>query len=548
MGTGFSFPGGTTVYIRQTAVGAAVQYSTDQVSWSPIYWSVSVENSNTSLGFLKIEFTTDITLSGGESGIGGVNGYFVCNSTKIQFGSESLKEDGTRPVLTIDGINDYPGLIANGNNSSNGNNDIRIFNLEVRATNGSTLSTNGGWIGQAYFGKGATNNYIVNCSSTGGIPDSGGGIIGAYAASETGSLTIRGCSSSGVIGNNGGGILGSNAADNGGTLTCEQCWSEGLIGQYAGGIIGINAGVDGTVTVTKCYSLGDIGTGAGGIIGSEAADSGVMTVSNSYSRGDIGANGGGIFGSLAALNGGSTNAINCYTEGTIVGGGSRGIYGTDPSDDGIYTNCYPANGNWSDEWANDGLTGIPSGSGVGTSWVSREINQPYELNAIGYTPYATTNINSSSDLIQTYSQTISVGESTTQAIKINTDPSGNDFTILLKTGGDTASYTTITMNSQTGAVSTNSATVPGTYTLTVRSVGSYFITTFMLIVIEAPPQSQSLEAVSCCSRPLVVKDVDYTTLNNLLAGNIMIGSTTRPRQPISYRDVYNKKMAYASKG
>jgi hypothetical protein len=155
--TGIYGPGGSTIYIRQISTDADIEYSIDNndnnnENWNTIYWPVPIMNTNVVEGFLKIEFTTDITISS-------INQYFQCdpfiNAGYIQFGSSSLKSNGTRPIITINEITDYPGLIQNGSSESNGNNNIRVFNLDVRAIN-STLYTSesyeaGGWIGQCYW-------------------------------------------------------------------------------------------------------------------------------------------------------------------------------------------------------------------------------------------------------------------------------------------------------------------------------------------------------------------------------------------------------------
>jgi hypothetical protein len=174
--TTISYPGGTTVYLRQNAVGELIYYSTDLSNWTEAYWYITVVNSDQPLGLLHIELLTDITIDGS---VGGAGGYFICGSNGIQFGSRILKQDGTRPVVTISGITDYPGLIRNGNVSSNGYSNIYAMNMEIRAAGGATLVAGGGWFGQAYFGKGTVgSNIILNCHSTGATGEGCGGIIG----------------------------------------------------------------------------------------------------------------------------------------------------------------------------------------------------------------------------------------------------------------------------------------------------------------------------------------------------------------------------------
>lgn len=525
-----------TVYIQDTGT---IQYKVNNGSWTTISaWPVTINNTSLTT-VLKVLFLTDITLDN-------ISKYFSCTSNLIQFGSTSLEANGSRPTITIEADN-YDGFIENGGEATSGYNNIYVYNLNVYGA-AYTTQVGGGWLCKKGFGNSSINNYIVNCSAAGVLPGGAvgsGGIVGAYAG-KGGVLYIRGCSSTVSIGQLDGGIVGSYAGQSSGSVICEQCFTTGTIGDFGGGIFGDYAGDGGYAEATKCYTTGAIGGNAGGIFSRYAGNNGQANASGCYSRGSINTDGGGVFGISAASNSGFAVASNSYSSGTITTAGN-GIYGTGKRVAGsIANNCYSANDSWSDATANTSLIGVPGSSNVGDAWVKRGVNQPYELNAIGYTPYTTTNINSSSDLIQSFSQTIEAGQTSASAAYVNTDPSGNDFTILLKVGGDASSYSTITMNSQTGGVSTTSETIPGTYVLTVRSIGSYNITTFTLILINATANS-STEEVSCCSRPLVVKNVDYTTLNHLLAGNIMIGSTVKPRQPISYQDIYNKKMAYASK-
>ena len=137
-------------------------------------WPVTIINNTPGSGILKVLFTTDITLNN-------INYFFICGSPNIQFGDTSLKPDGTRPIITIDNVVNYPGLVQNGAaRPVIGKDNIYIFNLYV-ASNNSSISIQGGWIGQAYFGQGTspvdllTNNYIICCSSDGDINGGGGG-------------------------------------------------------------------------------------------------------------------------------------------------------------------------------------------------------------------------------------------------------------------------------------------------------------------------------------------------------------------------------------
>lgn len=481
VGSGIGGDGGETIYIRQQGIGQPIQYSADRIFWNNFYvYSIIVTNYNTAKGILKIEFITDITF---DISIGDTYGFFYCNSDNIQFGSTSLKEDGTRPIITINGITGYPGLIRNGTNLLNGFNNIYVFNLNI-SVNNSTLVSNGGWIGQSYFGKGASNNFIVNCSSNGPIIDAGGGIIGGYSGSQSGAtLYIIGCSSSGGSGRYSGGIIGFYAGQNEGVVTCENCWSTGAINQDNGGIFGYYAGDGGFVRAFKCYSMGAIGgLDSGGIYGPFAGNAGTAQAQDCYSQGFLAADAGGIYGSGAASDSGLATASNCYSLGTETS--NNGIFKGGTSGNRYANNCYSANGSWSDISAKSNLIGTPNPV-VGTTWVaSGGVNYQYELNNMGYTPYTIENIvfqgvGETPILNQSYNQTILIGESSLASIR-----PGYSYDKMNISGGSPSSYGTITINDNTGVISTTSTTTPGTYTITIRNTGSYNITSFTLSVIQ----------------------------------------------------------------
>ncbi len=434
---------------------------------------VTIINTNTSYT-LKVLFENDLLF-------GSDNWYFKCGSENIQFGSESLNSDGSRPIITIDSAFNYPGLIQNGTGSSGfSNNDafnnIYVYNLKVTTSGGSTLINDAGWIGQAYYGAFKTNNYFINCSSDGPIIDAGGGIVGGYSADASigiSSMYIIGCSSSGNTGQYSGGIIGFNAGKDGGNVTCEYCWSEGNIGPDAGGIFGFYPGNgEGHTYANYCYSTGNIGTRAGGIFGAYAGENiGRNYATGCYSRGNIDTDGGGIYGNNAATGSGTCSATNCYSNGNITTPGN-GIFGTTLGSY-IESNCYSSNGSWSTSSANLNLAGVPS-SVIGSVWVATVTNQPYELLNMGYSPYSLTNI-VSQDLKRTYNSTIKQGQSSSSAIV-----SGLSYEILDKSGGVPSSYSSININSSTGVISSTSSTKPGTYTLYIRNTGSYNITRFVL--------------------------------------------------------------------
>lgn len=523
------------VYIKYES--GIVYAKVNDGEWLDKTGPITVFNTNPTPGLhvLQLLFTTDITVSQ-------ITMYFRCTSDGIQFGSKTLGPNGSRPIITI-AINNYDGLIQNGDVGEPGFTNIYVYNLVVDGTGYST-QIGAGWIGKKYFGYTGTDNYIINCSSSGTIANEAGGILGHYSGSGSGAtLYVRGCSSSGSITQLGGGIVGSYAGSSGGSVVCEQCFATGTIQGFAGGIFGDYAGDGGYAEANKCYTTGLLGNSAGGIYGRYAGNNGQAIATKCYSKGIIGTDAGGIYGIGAGSDGGTTQANNCYSGGLITTSGT-GIYGTGKAN-GTELNCYAADDSWSTGDANLSLQGFPASTNtVGTVWVSKDLNEPYELNAIGYTPYTLTNIDSSSDLVQTFSQSIEPGQTTGTAAIIASDPSGNNFTILQVSGGDESSYATITMNSQTGAISTTASTKLGTYTVYVRSLGSYNITTYVLLVTAG---QEAEVGVSCCSRTMDLKGIDYTTRAMIIAGNTLIGNTTKYKNTLSYADLIHMKMAYASK-
>jgi hypothetical protein len=552
--------GGTTIYIRQN--GDDMETSTDQTNWNIMYWPCAIQNTDTSAGVLTVEFVSDIRL------FLGTNQYFQVFTEKIQIGSRSLKQDGTRPVITVDGITNYPGFIRNGDEYGDGYNNVYVYNLDVRATNGSTvffttdtIAIGGGWVCQAYFGKNASNNYVINCTSDGPIPSYGGGIIGGRAGSEANAtLTVIGCSSSGASDNRSGGIIGVACGISNGEVICRECWSTGAIGEAAGGIIG-GAGATGrgSLSVSRCYSTGVIGLGGGGIAGfgtgiGPGSNHGTVTITACYSTGAIGQYAGGITGTsaegLTITNCYSTGNIgdtaggicgnapqefipitNCYTTGTITGstGYIQGSINTVPAS--CYSEAYVGSSGWNAAHANSVLTGLPD-SIVGTSWVAAYVNQPYEVR-MGYTPYSREMITESPRALRlSYDQTVSPGGSSVPAIAAN-----RSYQILYITGGSQSSYGSISINPVTGVISTSSATEQGTYTIYVHNEGSYYISLFNLTVSGA-----------CCQRPIAWSILsDDRARVDVIAGNILIGSFNDRRGPMSYADLMRMKMAYAAK-
>jgi len=515
--TGIAYPGGTTVYIRQAAVGEPLYYSIDMVSWTEMFLYITeFINSDQPLGNLTIEFITDITI---DTTIGGTSSYFICGSNGIQFGSRILKPDGTRPIITIHGITDYPGLIQNGNSGGNGAADIYAMNMEIRASGGATLASGAGWIGQAYFGKGTagSNNIILNCHSTGDTGVGCGGIIGQYA----GPVKCVSCSSSGIIGDAGGGIIGANSPSTAGALSCESCWSTGVIGTYGGGIAGQSTGA---ASFANCYSTGNMNPNAGGISGRYSGSSSGHAISDCYSRGAIGNYGGGIIGSECGV----VAITNCYSVGAIPesSGGILGNQGGNTTNKTV-SNCYvvgatshvnggyiipgysdltgsvnvvdgtivlsgnAASTGWSNTTANTALTGTPASAAapIGTKWVYAGANTPYEIYAMGYTPYARTVVAGTPPaMVRSFSTTVVSGDAQTAAPGIITG-GGRMYVLYRVTDGVPVSYGGIGVNNVTGIMATSRATEPGAYTLTIRNTGSYHFTTVTLTVLARHPYS-----------------------------------------------------------
>jgi hypothetical protein len=516
--TGISLPGGTTVYIRQAAVGEPLYYSIDMVSWTEMFLYITeFINSDQPLGLLTIEFITDITLDVIVGG--GANGYFICGSDGIQFGSRTLKSDGTRPVITIDGITDYPGLIQNGNSGANGYNTIYIMNMEVRASGGSTLADGAGWLGQAYFGKGTTASsaILLNCHSTGDTGAGCGGIVGQYA----GPVKCVSCSSSGVIGQAGGGIIGANSPSTAGALSCESCWSSGVIGTYGGGISGQSTGA---ATIANCYSTGSMNQNAGGISGRYSGSASGHTISDCYSRGAIGDYGGGIIGSecglvvitncysvgaipndaggiLGNLGGNNTDKMvsNCYVTGAtthvlfgyIIPGYSNLTGNVSVVDGTVYLTNNAATTGWSNTTANTTLTGTPASAAapIGAKWVYAGTNTPYEIYAMGYTPYARTVVAGTPPaMVRSFATSVVSGDAQTAAPGLITGGS-RAYALYRVADGVPASYEGIAINVVSGIIATSRATNPGVYTLTIRNTGSYHFTTVTLTVLPRHPYS-----------------------------------------------------------
>lgn len=516
-----------TVYISQD--GNSYYYRINDGDPIDLFFPIGIQNTNPAESVLKVFFTTDLTFSS-EEGNPGVNGYFDMASDSIQIGNTTLNANGTKTTITLDGVINYGGFIRN-----SGSSNILLYNLNVVATNGSSLSGGSGWVGGYSYGSDGTNNYIIGCSSNGPIPNNGGGIVGGEAATnsfvDSVDLTIVGCTSSGAIASDAGGIAGEYCGQSGGsTVTILKCSSSGTIGQNGGGIVGPIAGQGGaSCVVRKCYSTGTIGTNAGGIFGRYAGDAGQAIAEYCYSRGTIGTDAGAIFGRDAAPDG-TTIATGCYGIGS---GGEEGIYGTSASEGASSTSCYIANVSWSDSAA------ITAGLDL-TIYISTGINTPYEIRAIGPSPYSLTTIGDE-DMTLTFSGTVAAGSSSIAAVLAGL----SSFSILEIDGESPAEIPTITINGTTGVISTTSETPAGTYNIIVRAVTNpYSITTFVLTVTEGPSPSPSTPNAV----PIGFKRLDYSRFENLVAGNRLVQErlSNQNIRFLSYSDYMKYRIARAT--
>jgi hypothetical protein len=509
---GFSIngAGGTTISIRQGV--SYIEYSVDNINWYECYLPCGIFNTSPSDGILVVDFTTDVTLSNQYD-------YFIPFSEKIQFGNTLLKQDGSVPIVTVDSVLNYPGLVNNGSSGGNGYDNITIINLEIKTTGGSTLAAHGGWFAQEYFSRSATGNLIKNCYTTapidGASGNAKGGIAGSKLAFDNGNISIIGCYTTANIGYESGGIVSQEAGQNYGTVTISRCWSSGIINVYSGGIIGQAAGDDhGTVIITNCYTTGIIGTESGGIVGRYAGGNtlgvntdGSVTVSNCYSSGSIGQDSGGIIGTSSKS---SVSVVNCFSTGTLSATGNHnagGIFGNDNADSVLQTanNCYSSglksgytqggifgdsssdnragsSNNYSEEnnggssWSNSNafnvLTGVPTTTTYGTTWFQPNgINTPLLLSNSGYTPY-------SRSLTNTAIVSMQASQSTSSAIV-----SGYTYSILQINNVLPSAYSNISINSSTGVITTASSTSVGVYSIVIYSTKNPYSTTLYNITI-----------------------------------------------------------------
>lgn len=485
-----------TVYLSQ--VGSTMYYRVNdgEIFEIPAF-PIGITNNNASDPteyILPVRFTTDLTITNATQ-------YFIFNTDGIELGSKTVKADGTKYTITIDGVADYPGVFYNQNHSY-----TYVYNVHVRAINGSTLysvaGTAAGWVGGWSYGTGGGVNYITACSSDGPIPQHGGGIVGSDAA-VGGQLGIIGCTSSGTIGNSGGGIAGRYAGGNAGNIDIRRCSSTGTIGNDAGGIVGVSSGEDGICEIVRSFSTGTIGGNGGGIFGSSSGINGSAVAVRCYSRGTIGEAGGGIYGSDVAGGTGEAMANTCYSSGTVTTSGN-GIFGSDAGTT-FTEDCYVANGTWVDASAVAVLDM--------ETYISVTVNQPYELRNFGSTPYSLETVTGPTTLNTEYYQTVPAGSGSIAGLLSGVGP----YSIV---ASDKEIF--YTLNSTTGVITPARDTPLDVYSLVIRagSATQYSMTSFYITVEEALP-----EPPAPSSAPVLAptgKGFNFETYNALQVGNTLV--------------------------
>jgi hypothetical protein len=272
-------------------------------------WPITI-NGGTASSRVVITFGDNITLNN-------ANQYFI-------IGSDYVTIDGGNKMVTISGVTDYPGLIQNGDGveafgiGTGGKSNITVENINIQATNESTLSQYEGWICQYCFCSGSSGiNTISNCANTGDITtNETGGIVGSFFAngSQIGSKnTIINCTNSGhVLTIYSGGIASSGFAyGSSGINIITNCTNSGTVsGDYsAGGIAGIGFafGSSGINAITNCTNSGRVsGDFTGGITGDLFAQesSGTNTINNCYT----------LYGAIGPSNQYLSNTYEAYNE------------------------------------------------------------------------------------------------------------------------------------------------------------------------------------------------------------------------------------------
>ena len=365
--------------------------------------------------------TNSATISG--TSAGGICGAYACvyssGTVTITNCTNSARVSGTRAGGICGGNAGYSATVVGltitnctnsatisgalaggicGGNASQVGGKVTITNCTNTNTDSATISGSGaGGICGGFSGNGGTVT-ITNCTNSATISSSGlgaGGICGERAGAENGTVTINKCYNAGNNnGNSSGGITGNRFGYNTNkTCSISNCYNTGTIGGtnnggICGGLVGNN--ISGTVSyipiinITRCYTLGTIATTCGGILGGSS-----LTTYNNVP---------------------TVTLTNCYTSGSVTDAGSGLISNSlQASIKSIVTvtNCYIANGSWSDISAYSSLIGAPiPPDKIGTIWYSNQINTPYYL----VYQVSLTIIQSDNDLQNYMSSTILFGE------------------------------------------------------------------------------------------------------------------------------------------
>jgi hypothetical protein len=414
-----------TLYIQQS--GSDIQYSPDNSSWTTISsWPVTVSNTVLNINnILNVLFTTDIsTNNAGFRFITGTSYITFDGSYNSAICTLNINAGIAKGMFSSTYI-----TAGDGGGGTSGNHTVKVKNFIIRGT-GTMFSFcyNFGSYINNISGFNPSINYcsLENCVNYKSMSDSMTSSLSAW----TGTILVSGCINNASVPIGTGGIAGSSICVDNGIATIENCINNGVInGGNAGGIVGGSAGNQGgTLVIQKCINTGTINTGAGIVGDSFAANtSNLCSITNCYSTGNIGNNGFGICSNNVGINSGSYNPIvnitNCYSLGTISGINNAGIigkngsavtnaptvnisncysYGTYSNNNGInspgslypynITNCYAANGSWSDTSANTSLTGYPItfySNNPGTTWakVVNNTSSPYVLSAFNSAVY-----------------------------------------------------------------------------------------------------------------------------------------------------------------
>ena len=281
------------------------------VPW-PLAWQVTEsitlsENTTINQGWLTftsiwpVHIAAGLTVTFGENlVIDSSNQYFIVDGSGVTI-------DGSNHTVDVSGVTNFMGLVKQDNADIS---NVTIQNIGVTTSNGTTIDTYQGWVVRS----GARNCTVINCYSTGNMTYSAGGIFGSS------------CN----------------------TCTATNCYSTGNMTQDdAGGIFGYGCN---TCTALFCYSTSNIETASSGIFSNNAD---TCIANNCYFTGTITTIGGGAIFAWRSF---TSTATNCYSSETIRIVGQEMVNDVLVDNTGVtITNCYAANGSWSDAIASVSL-------------------------------------------------------------------------------------------------------------------------------------------------------------------------------------------------